>query len=303
MNRLKELKIIFDTSEDKDLITELLSDCFYKNDISGVVTESPQELNEDWGEDAVVYDRYSVSGYINMKEEEKIDIIKNDVKDILKGFNVKTEYEVKEIKEEDWANSWKDFFYPVEVSENIVIKPTWRNLEKDYSIVINIDPGMAFGSGSHPTTTLCIKHLEDTVKKGDKVLDVGCGSGILMIAAAKLGAEYLKGSDNDAAAVEISKANLRLNNIDDLKFNVLKSDLAQDAEEKYDVITANILADVIIKLIPDLKRVSHKNTSFIFSGIIEEKKEEVLKKMMEFNIEPVKIYEDSGWSAIKGIYQ
>ncbi|MGM0418792.1 MAG: 50S ribosomal protein L11 methyltransferase, partial [Thermodesulfobacteriota bacterium] len=233
----------------------------------------------------------------------KIDLIKNDVKDILKDFDVKTKFEVKEIKEEDWANSWKEFFYPVEVSENIVIKPTWRNLEKDYNIVINIDPGMAFGSGSHPTTNLCIKHIEDTVKKGDKVLDVGCGSGILMIAAAKLGAGYLKGTDTDAAAVEISKANLRLNKIDDLKFDVSKSDLAKKADEKYDVITANILADVIIKLIPDLKRVSHSNTSFIFSGIIEEKKEDVLKKMMEFNIDPVKIYEDSGWSAIKGIYQ
>ena len=110
MNRLKEFKIIFDTPEDKDLITELLSDCFYKNDITGVVTESPEDINEDWGEDAVFHDRYSVSGYINMKEQEKIDLIKNDVKDILKSFDVKTEYEVKEIKEEDWANSWKEFF-------------------------------------------------------------------------------------------------------------------------------------------------------------------------------------------------
>lgn len=303
MNKLKELKIIFETQEDTEFISQLIADCFYKNDITGVEIGSPEEKTDDWGDDAIFHENYFVSSYINYEEIEKIDIIKKDVLDLLKNFSVKIEFYEKDINEEDWANSWKDFFYPVEVSDKVVIKPTWREVDKDYEVVIEIDPGMAFGSGSHPTTNLCIKSLEDVIKGGETVLDIGCGSGILMIGALKLGASYATGLDNDIAAVGISKNNLLLNNIDENKFRVLKSDLVDQESDTYNIVVANILAEVICELIPNLNKVSNSETKFIFSGIIAEKKEMVLKKMEEFNMVSELIYEDSGWVCIQGIFK
>ncbi|MDY0360296.1 MAG: 50S ribosomal protein L11 methyltransferase [Desulforegulaceae bacterium] len=302
MNKLKELKIVFESENDIEMISELIADCFYKNNVTGVVIESPVELTDEWGEDPVVSENFSVSGYINYLELEKIELIKKDVSDILNSFNVKLDFQTRDILEEDWSSSWKEFFYPVEISKNIVIKPTWRELEKDYKIIINIDPGMAFGSGSHATTSLCVKMIEETIEKNDKVLDIGCGSGILMIAAQKCGASFVTGIDNDVTAVEISKENMRLNKIDDSKFSVFTSNLLSCVNSKFDLITANILAEVIVELIPDLQSVSKENTRFIFSGIIEEKKDMVIKKMEEFKIKPEKIYNDNGWIAISGSY-
>jgi ribosomal protein L11 methyltransferase len=302
MNKLKELKIVFESENDPELMSELIADCFYKNNINGVVIESPVELTDEWGEDPVVSDNYSVSGYISTLELEKIELIKKDVSDILINFNVKIDFQIKDILEKDWSNSWKDFFYPVEISENIVIKPTWRELEKDYEIIINIDPGMAFGSGSHATTSLCVKMIEETVEKNDTVLDIGCGSGILMIAAEKCGASFVTGIDNDVTAVEISKENMKLNKIDNSKFEVFSSNLLSSVNGKFDIVTANILAEVIVELIPELEFVSTENTKFIFSGIIEDKKEMVINKMKEFNINADKIYNENGWIAIRGSY-
>jgi ribosomal protein L11 methyltransferase len=302
MNKLKELKIVFESENDPEMISELIADCFYRNSITGVVIETPVELNDEWGDDPVVSDNFSVSGYISSLEPEKIELIKKDVSEILRDFNVNTDFQIKDILEEDWSSSWKEFFYPVEISENIVIKPTWRELEKDYKIVINIDPGMAFGSGSHSTTSLCVKMIEETVKNNDTVLDIGCGSGILMIAAEKCGASFVTGIDNDVTAVEISKENMKLNNTDPSKYDVFTSNLLSSVKGKFDVVTANILAEVIVELIPDLFFVSKENTKFIFSGIIEDKKDMVIKKMEEFNIKPEKIYNDNGWIAIRGSF-
>jgi len=303
MNKLKKLKIVFEAENDLDIISELIADCFYKNNINGVVIETPVELTEEWGDNPVLSDIYSVSGYIKNLESEKIEIIQKDVFNILKPFDVKLDFQIRKILEEDWSNSWKEFFYPVEISEKIVIKPTWRELEKDYKIIINIDPGMAFGSGSHETTSLCVKLIEETVEINDRVLDIGCGSGILMIAAKKCGASFVTGIDNDLSAVEISKSNMELNEIDPSTYDIFGSDLLNSVNGKFDLVTANILAEVIVELIPELKKVSQKNTRYIFSGIIEDKMKMVIEKMEEFNIEPEKIYNESGWVAIRGIYK
>lgn len=299
MNILKELKVIFE-AENNESASELIADCFYEHNVGGVVLESPDEKTEEWGEDAILSEVYSVAGYIY--ENETLELIKTKVSARAEDLNIKIRFEIKEIREEDWAHSWKDFFYPVEISENIVIRPSWRKLDKKYKIVIDIDPGMAFGSGSHPTTTLCIKLLEQIVEKEDTVLDIGCGSGILMVGAAKLGAGKLKGIDNDSAAVDISRENMKLNGIKEKKYEVLKSNLVDNTDERFNVIVANILAEVIVELIPNLDKVSHEKTKFIFSGIILEKKDMVLEKMRKFNINPDKIYEESGWVAISGIY-
>lgn len=303
MNKLKEIKVIYETDEDNESISELISDCFYKNNIKGLVIEFPQEKTEEWGEDAVLNDRYCISAYLQKDQIQKKDIIKKDIYEILKSLNVNLKFEERNIEEKDWAHSWKDFFYPVEISEKTIIKPTWRNIDKDYEIVIEIDPGMAFGSGSHSTTNLCIKMLEETIEKDQKLLDIGCGSGILMVAGSKFGAKFVKGIDNDGLAVEISESNMILNNIEKDKFEVLKSDLIKDENDKYDIIVSNILAEVICGFIPDLHKVTKKSTKIIFSGIIEEKKDMVIKKMNNFDIKVEKIYEDSGWICIRGIYK
>lgn len=300
MNELKELKVVF-KAENPETAGELIADCFYENDITGVVIESPDIKTDDWGDDAILRDKNSVSGYIY--EEVNIEKIKEDISSLAKRLKIEIEFELKTIKEEDWAHSWKDYFYPVEISENIVIRPSWRELEKDYEIVIDIDPGMAFGSGSHATTTLCIKMLSEYVENGKSLLDIGCGSGILMVAGAKLGAVGITGLDNDPVAVDITDENMKLNGIEKNRYEVFKSDLLGKVGNEYDVIVANILAEVILDLIPDLSKVSHEKTSFIFSGIIEEKKEMVIEKMKEFKIIPEKIYEEGGWVAISGVYK
>ncbi len=303
MNKLKEIKVFYETDEDNEFISGLISDCFYRNEIKGVVIEYPQERTDEWAKEAVLNDKYSVSAYLDYYDNQKKDIIKKDIFNILKDLKVKFEFEEKNIEEKDWANYWKDFFYPVEISERTIIKPTWRELDKKYETIIEIDPGMAFGSGSHSTTNLCIKMLEETIEKNNKILDIGCGSGILMAAGVKFGAGFVKGIDNDSLAVEISESNMILNNIDKNKFKVVKSDLIKNEEDKYDIIVSNILAEVICDFIPYLYKVTEKSSKIIFSGIIEEKKDMVIKKMNDFNIYVEKIYEDCGWVCIKGGYQ
>jgi len=302
MNKIKELKVFFECN-DTDMANEIIADCFYRNDITGVVFEAPVEIDDDWGDNAIVPEKYSVAGYITDNDISKIENIKEDVLKSAHILNMEVFFSLRDIKEEDWAHSWKDFFYPIEVSENIVIKPTWRNLEKDYPVIIKIDPGMAFGSGSHPTTMLCIKMLEEYTSKESNVLDIGCGSGILMIAALKLGASFATGIDNDKTAVNVSIENLQLNNISQEKYEVYQSDLTENTDKKYNLVVSNILAEIIVELIPDLSKVSATDTKFIFSGIIKEKKSMVIEKMKEFNLVPEKIYEDSGWISISGNYR
>ena len=172
--------------------------------------------------------------------------------------------------DEDWAHAWKAFFYPERVGRHIVVKPTWRDYTpQPGDKVLEIDPGMAFDTGTHPTTSLCIGLMEKHLRPGGSFLDVGTGSGILMAAAAKLEAGRGLGIDNDPLAVEIAGNNLRLNGADPEKFTVATGDLVSVVTGSYDLVAANILSEVIVRLLDDLPEKTTPGGIVITSGIIE----------------------------------
>lgn len=204
----------------------------------------------------------------------------------------------RKLKEEDWANEWKQFFHTTKVGDRLVIKPTWEEYSPSAKEkVIVIDPGMAFGTGTHNTTNMCMKNLEQLVMPGATVFDIGCGSGILAIAAALLGAGTCKAVDIDLTAVKVAKENVALNGLSD-KISVRQGDLLHGTEGKADVIIANIIADVIIMLLPDIPKKLKDNGVFLASGIIDTRVDEVLQEAAKNGMKIVKIDMQGGWAAI-----
>ena len=214
---------------------------------------------------------------------------------------------IGETEDKDWINNWKEFFHPFRLEDNIVIQPTWTETAdvKDGDIVINIDPGTAFGTGSHETTKLCIGGLKKYISAdgSTEVLDAGCGSGILSIIALKLGASKVYGVDIDKLAVEASIENLKLNDIEDDRYEIVEGNIIGDAsfadsvEEKgkYDIVVANILADVIIPLSSVVLRFMKPDGVFISSGIIYSKEEEVKNALVENGFEIIETQHMGEW--------
>ncbi|MBR1816353.1 MAG: 50S ribosomal protein L11 methyltransferase [Lachnospiraceae bacterium] len=217
-------------------------------------------------------------------------------------------------EDKDWINNWKQFFKPFRIYDNIVIKPTWEELEavNEDDIVVEIDPGIAFGTGSHETTKLCIGQLKKYLKDGDAVFDVGSGSGILSIISVFLGAGFVHGMDIDEIAVKASIENQEVNKIGDdrLKFtcgNLLddvngKADIEKAIEinggNKYDIVVANILADVIIPLSAVVRPLIKEGGLFITSGIIDMKEEQVKTALIENGFTTVDIVHMNDWVSI-----
>lgn len=290
-------------SEMPEVALDLVSGLFMEFCLQGVVVEEPgRDPFADWGEDAVeAHDHHAVKGYF--PKDDKADLRLDEVRERLANlaeigeFTYETAY--NEVDEEDWAESWKEFFWPEKISEHIVVKPTWREYEPaDDEIIIEIDPGMAFGTGAHPTTALCIRMLEKYIRKGDSVLDVGTGSGILLAASAKLGAGFLHGTDIDDVAVIVAKENLMLNKVPEDLFLVEAGDLVDKITREYDVAVANILAEIVVRLLDNLPARVRKGGLMVFSGIITERKDMVLEKIKTSDLETIEVMEDGGWIAI-----
>ena len=221
---------------------------------------------------------------------EKIMMQVQDIFQEVKQFcNIgKGTISLSETEDKDWINNWKTFFKPFRAADNIVIKPTWETYEKENEddILIEIDPGIAFGTGSHETTKLCIQALDIYVKKGDSVLDVGCGSGILSIAALKLGAAHATAIDIDEVAVKVAAENMEVNHIPASQYTLFDGDLITNSFLKvkagtgHDIVVANILADVIIPLTGVIRPHLKKGGLYITSGIINTKEEEVREALI-----------------------
>lgn len=253
-----------------------------------------------------------VSCYIDEKEdlEAMIEIIKNKLEEISAFFPVGTgQISLSTTEEEDWINNWKVFFKPFRLDDNIVIKPTWETLsdQKEGDIVIEIDPGTAFGSGSHETTKLCISQLKKYVKPETELLDVGTGSGILSIIGLKLGAEHAMATDIDPNAIRATEENFVINQVDK-KAEVQQVNILDEAEAKqfyernqgkrYDVIVANILADVIIPLSGIVTPLLKEDGVFITSGIINTMEEAVKEAMLANHFEILEIHHMKDWVSI-----
>lgn len=291
---------------------EAIANAFHEIGAGGVVIEDPllismytnsgtwdahdftQELLDKM--DVVVKGYLPVDEFIFQKLEElerELELLK------LRIGEVPTIIEEQEVKEEDWANSWKAYFKPEKIGEKTVIKPSWESyVGKLNDLVIELDPGVAFGTGSHASTSLCINLLEKYIIPEMNVIDVGCGSGVLSILAAKLGAKQVEALDFDNNAVRVTKENIKINNLDDSTVKVSQSDLLQEASLEADLIVANIVADIIIRLVPDLNHHLQEKGIFICSGIIEERKEDVIDVLEKHNYKILEIKEKAGWVAI-----
>ncbi|GAB1476554.1 50S ribosomal protein L11 methyltransferase [Bacillota bacterium] len=222
----------------------------------------------------------------------------DDILQEIRVFDIE-KVEISCADDEDWKHKWKEYFKPAHITEKIVVKPSWE----PYAIqpgesVIEIDPGMAFGTGTHPTTTLCIKLLEEWVSsRRSKILDVGCGSGILSVAAALMGADEVLGVDIDPMAVEVSEKNLKLNHMGG-KVRVIVGDLTQGLDFKADIIVANLMADLIIRLSEHASKHLNPGGIFIASGILIEKKQEVASVMEAAGFNILNTPEEGEWCAI-----
>ena len=219
----------------------------------------------------------------------------------LDAENIKYSVDTGNVREEDWANNWKQYFKPMKVGEKLLLCPTWEaeNLkgEDTERIKLLIDPGMAFGSGQHETTKLCMELIEKYITPDTNMLDVGTGSGILGIAGLLLGAGNVTGVDIDALSVKVAKENADINGVGD-KFVVKCGNLADDISGKFNMITANIVADIILMLMPDAKNLLSDDGIFIMSGIIDMRYEDVEKGLVENNFEIIEVKRERGWCAI-----
>lgn len=304
--KVVEIKVIYE-SDNIDEATKEISNVFYDFGVTGLKIEeplkdkNPLDFYKDEKQFLMVDNAISAYFPLNFYAEKR-------KKAILEAFDQKFSdredivYTVDfyEYEQEDYENNWKKYLYPEKVSEKFVVKPTWREYTPESDeLIIELDPGRAFGTGSHPTTSLCLKLMEEVIKPGDSVIDVGTGSGILMIAAERLGASEIYGTDIDEMAVAAAKENLELNSIDNTKAKVYKGDLISVVKDKkFDVVVANILADVLLILIKDISKVVKKGGKIIFSGIIEDKCDIVKKEVENLGFEVAQVKQDKEWRAL-----
>lgn len=291
--------------------TEAVANIFHELGSQGVVIEDPELINtyrrsgawdycdipEEADTETVIVKAYlPVDAHLN----EKLHIFETAVDELVTHNLDKGNGSIRcqEIKEEDWASSWKEYFHPVRIGERIVIKPSWEEyqpLEND--IIIELDPGMAFGTGTHHTTAMCSRCLEEEIKPGDIVFDIGTGSGILSIAAAKLGAAGVQAVDLDSVAVRVARENITLNQVDSVA-QVNQGDLLTGVTGKANIIIANIIADIIIRLLPDIPDRLQDDGLFIASGIISERLSDVTAAILACGLVIDKVVEEGGWVAI-----
>lgn len=291
---------------------EPVSGIFYSLDCKGVAIEDPNDilgreqgpLTWDFADINVLEHKGKVAVVkAYFAEEDNIDDVLTYVKEKIvelkeMGIDVgegKVEHE--KMHEEDWANTWKKYYKPSKVGEKIVIKPIWEEyIAKEGELVVDLDPGMAFGTGTHETTRMCIQALEKYVKEESTVFDVGCGSGILAIAAAKLGSKLAVGVDLDPVAVESSIENVKYNNLNNIE--ILHGNLVEVINDKADIVVANILAEIICILTDDVKRVLKEGGIFITSGIIHDRVEMVCEKLESAGFQVVEKNKDGEWNCI-----
>ena len=217
-------------------------------------------------------------------------------KERLEASGVEYKLETSGIEQEDWQNAWKKYYHAIDIGQRLAIVPGWETYDTD-RIVITMDPGMAFGTGTHETTSLCLETLDSMVKGGERVLDIGTGSGILAIAALKLGAAEAEGVDIDPMCVRTAGENAERNGVAE-RFTVLVGDLSDKASGKYNIITANIVAAAILSLAPHVPVLMAPGARFIASGIIDTRKDEVLAGLRAAGLEPVEIKEKRGWVCV-----
>ena len=301
-------EVSVDTShEAMDLVSEILQEL----GAAGVVIEDPALLNE--------YIRSGLWDYTDLRESEETEVVRvkaywaldeeleGKLQCLAARLDGLTAHGIdkgagavswKAVADEDWAETWKEFFHTEKIGMRTVIKPTWEEYEaKAGEIVVELDPGAAFGTGQHATTSLCIRALEDLVRPGMTVFDVGTGSGVLAIVAAKLGAKRVEAVDFDTVAVRVARENVRQNGAEDV-VRTERSDLLKSVAGKADLIIANIIADIIVRLFGEVKGSLVAGGTMLLSGIIEDRLADVVEAAGQHGFSVEKIEQEKGWAAV-----
>ena len=291
--------------------TEIIAEIFRDLGASGVVIEDPELVNDYITSGKWDYTDIPIATETEVVTEKAYLPVNGELDGRLKSFELELaalkERGVSiapgiittcEFQDEDWSDTWKQYFHVEKPGERIVIKPTWESYEaKEGELVVELDPGAAFGTGTHATTSMCIKELEQLVKPGMTVFDVGTGSGILSIISAKLGAKDIQAVDYDDSVIKIVEENLAQNNVQDI-VSVAQSDLMQNVHGKANLVIANIIADIIIRLFDQLDEHLEEDGTLLTSGIIEDRIDDVIDAADAHGYQVVKRLENKGWACI-----
>ena len=287
------------TSKDKkDLIEGILFDygIYTSEEVSSHLVDELDQDEKDW----------DFIDYPLLNSDKEIFAIKVYPENTDDAEKIKAELEekslgqarIEEKDDEDWANNWKKYYKPLEIGESLAIVPEWEEYKSDRTI-IKINPGMAFGTGTHESTYMCLELLEKCVNEDDEIFDIGCGSGILAIAALKLGAKRALAIDIDDKCIDASHENAKLNDVED-KMEIKKGNLLDVVKGRADLIVSNIIAEIIVDEIKNLKNHMDPGGIFITSGIIKERRQMVMDALVENNFEIIDEIEKNNWLAIVG---
>lgn len=219
------------------------------------------------------------------------------IKERLESEKISFDITIADCKTEDWVNNWKQYFHPMPIGKKLLIRPTWENeYDPQGRTVLHIEPGLAFGTGSHPTTKLCLETLENYINKNSTVLDIGCGSGILSIASLLLGAKSAFGVDIDKLAVKTALENAKENGFEPPVFKAVNGNLSDKVTGKYNVIVANIVADIIMDFNKEVGHFLDKDGVYITGGIIDSRKDEVIYSFEQNGFKIIENFEEKGWN-------
>ena len=247
-------------------------------------------------EDLLQKDRSKAAVHIYISPEENPAEAVAFLSERYNAEGIAHEIDMSVCRNQDWENNWKEYFKPMPVGEKLLIRPIWDdNYDADGRTVLNIEPGLAFGSGGHDTTRLCLETLENHISPDTELLDIGCGSGILGIAGLLLGAKSATGVDIDALAVKTAKENGEMNGFSEPKFKVLEGNLTDKVTGKYDVVVANIVADIIVMFTENVGQFLKEDGIYITSGIIDTRENDVLAAFEKYGFEVVGRHESCGW--------
>ncbi|MDU5323831.1 MAG: 50S ribosomal protein L11 methyltransferase [Peptoniphilus sp.] len=297
---MKYIEMTINTSKDKkDIIEGILFDygIYTTEEISSEIVDELDQDEKDW--DFIDYPLLnSKEGVFALRVYPENMKDANNLKADLNEKNL-GQCLIEEKDDEDWANNWKKYYKPLEIGEKLAIVPEWEAYDNDKRIVIKINPGMAFGTGTHESTYMCLELLERYVKKDDEIFDIGCGSGILAIAGLKLGAKRALAVDIDDKCIDASHENADLNSLED-KMDIKKGNLLDVVKGRADLIVSNIIAEIIVDEIKNLKNHMDKGGIFITSGIIKERRQMVIDALKENGFEIIDELEKNNWVAIVG---
>ena len=297
---MKYIEMTINTSKDKkDIIEGILFDygIYTTEEISSDIVDELDQDEKDW----------DFIDYPLLNSNEDIFALRVYPENMEDANNLKAELSEKKLgqclleekDDEDWANNWKKYYKPLEIGEKLAIVPEWEDYDNDNRVVIKINPGMAFGTGTHESTYMCLELLEKYVNKDDDIFDIGCGSGILAIAGLKLGAKKALLVDIDEKCIDASHENAGLNDLED-KMEIKKGNLLDVVKGRADLIVSNIIAEIIVDEIKNLKNHMDKGGIFITSGIIKERRQMVIHALEENGFEIIDELEKNNWVAIVG---